>query len=136
MDLLKDKSKVAGNEFFLVLYIKEIMMISKEQIAHGLTMVYLSNRYGVDVNGDFNVDSSSIDENITEVEGSGSVETNHFPNAREPKFIKVETGEKGFLGYKKKKKVQSGYLVDDIFIYMVEDYYSAYPHFLKLLEDK
>ena len=111
-------------------------MISKEQIAHELTMVYLSNRYGVDVKGDFIVNSSSSDQNITGVIGSGSVETNHFPKTKDPKFIKVRTGEKGFLGFEKKEMVQSGFLVDDIFSDMVDDYYSAYIRFLKLLEDK
>lgn len=111
-------------------------MISKEQIAHDLTMVYLSNRYGVDVRGDFKVDSSSNDQNITGVNGSGSVETYHIPNVKDPQLIKVGTGEKMFLGFEKKKIVQSGYLVDDIFCNMIGEYYLAYTHFLKFLEDK
>lgn len=106
-------------------------MISKEQIAHDLTMVYLNNRYGVDVTGDFNV--SSLD---SEVSGYGSVETSRFPSANEPNIIKVGTGERGFLGIEKKKKVHRGYLVDDIFKGMIEDYYNAYSNFLKLLKDK
>lgn len=105
-------------------------MISKEQIAHELTMTYLNNRYGMDVTGNFNVSSSN-----NEVTGFGSVVTNHFPNANEPKIVKVGTGKKGFLGIEKKEKVQSGYLVDDIIKDMVEDYYNAYSSFLKLLED-
>jgi hypothetical protein len=69
-------------------------MISKEQIAHELTMMYLYNRYGVDVSGNFTV--TSYDEN--RVGGSGSVETNHIPSTKEPKNTKVGTGQKGFFG--------------------------------------
>lgn len=107
-------------------------MISKEQIAHELTIIYLNNRYGIDVCGSFNF--LSYDE--AKVNGSGSVETNHFPSANEPKNIKVGTGHKGFLGFEKRTTVQDGYLVDDIFIEMVDNYHNAYSKFLNLLGDK
>ena len=68
-------------------------MISKEQLAHDLTMVYLNNRYGIDVDGHF---SSS------DGDGSGSVDTTKFPSAFEIKYKKVGTGERGFLGFEKK----------------------------------
>lgn len=107
-------------------------MISKEQIAHELTMTYMHNRYGVDVSGTFNV--SSYDENG--VSGSGSVETNRIPSTKEPKNIKVGTGQKGFLGIEKKTTIQDGYVVDDIFSEMLEEYYRAYSIFLRMLMDK
>ena len=107
-------------------------MISKEQIAHELTMTYLYNRYGMDVSGTFNV--TSYDEN--RVSGLGRVETNHIPSTKELKNIKVGTGQKGFFGIEKKTTVQDGYVVDDIFSEMVEEYYRAYSKFLKLLVDK
>lgn len=99
------------------------IMISKEQIAHELTMTYMHNRYGVDVSGSFS-------------DGTGSIETNCLPSTQKPKNTKVGTGQKGFLGIEKKIKVQDGYVVDGIFSEMVEEYYRAYSKFLKLLADK
>ncbi|MFR3729216.1 hypothetical protein [Lacrimispora sp.] len=111
-------------------------MISREQIAHDLTMVYLNNKYGIDVTGDFNMYSNSSDDTVNSSSGYGSVITNHFPNVKQPKYKKIGTGEKGFLGIEKKKKVPSGYLVDDIFNSMIDDYGLAYTHFLELLKSK
>ena len=91
-------------------------MLSKEQIAHDLSMVYINNRYGIDVTGKFYVSGS--DSNVS---GSGDVKTNHFPDLDEIKKIKVGTGEKGFLGLEKKKWAESGFLMDEIFINMVND---------------
>ena len=107
-------------------------MISKEQIAHELTMIYMNNRYGVDISGTFDV--STWDD--LKVSGSGSVKTDRFPSVKKSKYIKVGTGEKGFLGFEKKKSVESGYEVDGIFTEMIEDYYQAYSRFLQLLKEK
>jgi len=111
-------------------------MISREQIAHDLAIVYLNNRYGIDVTGDFNVYSNSLENTVESVSGTGSVVTSHFSSVKEPKYIKVGTGEKGMFGIEKKKKIPSGYLVDDIFNNMIDDYGLAYAHFLELLENK
>ncbi|MGH4118646.1 hypothetical protein [Clostridium sp.] len=54
---------------------------------------------------------------------------NLLPDIDVPRYIKVGTGEKVFLGIEKKKKVQSGYLIDDVFSNMIEDYYKAYARF-------
>ena len=102
-------------------------MISKEQIAHDLTMVYLINRYGISVNGDFSINDGS---------GFGNFHTNHFPDASEPKYVKVGTGQKGFLGLEKKDKVKSGNKVDDLFMEMVSNYNNAYEHFYRLLNNE
>lgn len=67
---------------------------------------------------------------------SGSVKTDRFPSVKKSKYIKVGTGEKGFLGFEKKKSVESGYEVDGIFTEMIEDYYQAYSRFLQLLKEK
>ena len=49
-------------------------MIAKEQIAHDLTMIYLSNRYGANIKGDFSVSDGY---------GSGEIESEHFPDTQE-----------------------------------------------------
>lgn len=85
-------------------------MISKEQIAHELAMTYMHNRYGVDVSGTFDI--TPCGENG--VIGSGSVKTYHIPSTKEPKNIKVGTGQKGFLGIEKKTTVQDGHIVDKL----------------------
>ena len=70
-------------------------MISKEQIAHDLAIVYMKNRYGINVTGDFYISGAS---------GSGTVKTERFPDASEPEYTKVKTGEKGLFGLERKKK--------------------------------
>lgn len=102
-------------------------MISKEQIAHDLTMVYMKNKYGIDIDGDFSINGDY---------GSGSVRTNHFASASEPKYIKVGTGKKGLMGIERKEKVQSGKIVDNLFEGMVENYFEAYNHFYQILSSK
>ena len=74
-------------------------MISKEQIAHDLAIVYMKNRYGINVTGDFYISGAS---------GSGTVKTESFPDASEPEYTKVKTGEKGLFGLERKHKVLSG----------------------------
>ncbi len=102
-------------------------MISKEQIAHELAMVYINNKYGINVRGEFYLNDGN---------GTGTVETDHFPDMSKMSYSKVKTGEKGFLGTEKKKKIPSGHQVDPLFSEMVENYYGAYNKFLDLLSSK
>ena len=99
-------------------------MTSKEQIAHDLTMIYMKNRYGINVSGNFYINDNS---------GTGTVETEHFPTATEPQYTKIKTGEKGLFGLERKQKIQSGNKVDTLFEEMVQNYYDAYSHFYRLL---
>lgn len=99
--------------------------ISKEQIAHDLTMVYLSNRYGIDVSGSVSV---------SEGEGCGSVTTEKFPLASEIKYTWVKTEEKGFLGFKKRVPVEDGYESDDTISNLIAEYYDTYSRILSQLE--
>lgn len=102
-------------------------MIFKEQIAHDLTIIYMKNRYGIDISDDLS---------ITDGTGAGTIGTEHFPSTSEPKYIKVGTGEKGFFGMERKKKIESGLKVDDLFDEMVDNYFKAYSHFINLLSKK
>ena len=106
-------------------------MIDNEQIAHGLALAYINNRYGAEVTGSFNV--STLGDDVT---GSGAVQTERLPAADSKQMVKVGTGEKHLLGLREKKKlVDSGtYEVDPIFRQMIDDYYGAYARFLELLE--
>ena len=99
-------------------------MISKEQIAHDLAIVYLQNRYGVNLRGDFSVNDGT---------GIGSLETEHFPSASEPRYVKVPTGEKGFLGLERKERVKSGNKADALFKEIFQDYGAAYSFFYEML---
>ena len=101
-------------------------MISNEQIAHDLSIIYLNNRYGIDVSGDFYIDDGS---------GSGEIGTEHLPDTKELKYKRVGTGEKGFLGIEKKVNVEDGHVVDDLFFDILKNYRYAYNHFLNLLEN-
>lgn len=110
-------------------------MISNEQIAHDLVMVYLNNKYGVDVIGDFDMYSDSE----RNVYGSGEVKTNRFSEPAEKlEMKKVPTGKKYFGLIKETKKVPTGdtlYPMDDVFIKIIQDYRKAYSRFLSLLTD-
>lgn len=106
---------------------RDVPMISKEQIAHDLTMVYMKNLYGIDVNGSINISDNS---------GTGWIETEHFPMTSEPHYVKEGTGKKGLFGLERKQKVQSGKKVDSLFSEMVQNYYDAYSHFYRLLCEK
>ena len=99
-------------------------MISKEQIAHDLAIVYMKNRYVINVTGDFYISGAS---------GSGTVKTERFPDASEPEYTKVKTGETGLFGLERKQKVLSGNKVDPLFAEMVQNYYDADFHFYRLL---
>ena len=94
--------------------------MDREKIAHDLTIVYLRNRYGIDVSG-------TIDDS------GGWVESKHFPSTIEAQYVKVGTGEKGLFGREKKQKVQDGYLVDNILTDLVRDYKEAYERIYNLL---
>ena len=98
-------------------------MIPNEQIAHELTMIYLSNRYGV--------------ENTWEQEdGYVYPFSKHFHDTNEPHYKRVGTGEKGFLGFEKTNRVQDGYKTDKLFAEILRNYKTAYQRFLTLLETK
>lgn len=97
-------------------------MINKEQIAHDLTMVYLNNRYGISVEGHFSVSDG---------DGFGNIDTQKFPHVSEIKYKKVGTGEKGFLGFEKKIKVEDGHEADDIIDELVREYYQTYNRILR-----
>lgn len=100
-------------------------MINKEQIAHDLTMVYLKNRYGINVEGTLS---------ISDGDGSGNINTEKFPHIDEIKYKTVGTGEKGFLGFEKKIKVEDGYKADDIIDELVHEYYQTYNRILSKIE--
>lgn len=102
-------------------------MLTNEKIAHDLTMIYLSNRYGINLTGSFHVDGG---------EGYGDIVTEHFPDAEAEKMVKVSTGEKGFLGIEKKIKVADGYQTDKLFADIFRNYKVAYSRFLKMLESE
>ena len=109
---------------------KDDSMISKEQVAHGLAMAYVNNRYGAEVSGEFSVDT--LGDNVS---GSGTVETSRLPKADAIRTIEVGTGEKYFFGLlEKKESVEAGYAVDSVFQAMIEDYCAAFARFLELLE--
>ena len=68
-------------------------MISKEQIAHDLAIVYLTNRYGSEVVGSFDVSGGR-----ESVSGYGSVETIRMPDIDEERIVKMKTGNKKSFG--------------------------------------
>ena len=99
-------------------------MITKEQIAHDLTMVYLNNRYGINVDGDFSV---------MDGDGRGHIDTEKFPSVLEIKYKKVGTGERGFFGFEKQTRVQDGYESDDIIDELIKEYHQTYNRILSRL---
>jgi hypothetical protein len=105
-------------------------MTSKDQIAHDLAMVYLSNRYGPEVTGTFSVSTWQKD-----VTGSGDVETKRLPGVNEIRTAKVGTGEKHFFGLVEKKiSVDAGFEIDQTFEMMIAEYFEAKTRILKLLQ--
>jgi hypothetical protein len=109
---------------------KEISMISKEQIAHDLAMAYVNNRHGAEVSGEFSVDT--WDDSVT---GSGTVETARLPDVHKIRMVEVGTGEKYLFGlFERKESVEAGYEVNSVFEEMIEDYRNAYTRFLELLD--
>ena len=104
--------------------------MTKEQLALDLTLVYLSNRFGIDVSG--NISTSGGTDNI---DVTGEVCTSHLPDTDEINYRRVGTGQKGFLGIEKKATIEDGKKVDYIFRDMVSEYYKAYNHFLTILNN-
>jgi hypothetical protein len=98
----------------------EERLMDREKIAHDLAIVYLRNRYGIDING-------SIDDS------SGSIGTDHLPSTTEAKYVKVGTGEKGLFGIERKQQIQAGYAIGGVFENIVKDYRCAYERFYSLL---
>ena len=103
-------------------------MITNEQIAHDLALVYLVNRYGPEVDGEIEVSDG---------DGTGSVDTERLPDVGARKTMKVATGERGrFLlwRYDKTAEVDTDeYRVDPVFRRMILDYHEAYSRFLELI---
>jgi len=103
-------------------------VITTEQIAHDLAIVYLVNRYGPEVDGSFDV---------TDGDGSGSVDTERLPKVDAHTTRRVGTGEHRhllFLSWEKKADVETDeFQVDPIFRRMITEYRSAYARFLELL---
>ncbi len=107
--------------------------MNDDQIAHDLAMVYVHNRHGAEVSGDFSVSTASDNE----VTGSGTVATDRLPDVDELRMIEVGTGERQFFGLPEKKKlIEAGFKVDSIFEAMIEDYSSARSKFAELLADR
>lgn len=103
-------------------------MTTNEQIAHDLAIVYLVNRFGPEVDGDFKVSDG---------DGKGSVDTHRLPRADVRTTERVGTGEHRqvlFLRWEKKMEVETDeYLVDPVFRKMIDEYRNAYSRFLQLL---
>ena len=117
-------NKLNNTEIGCVFLFWRESMISKEQIAHDLTMLYLKNRYGIDVRGDF----SLVDGN-----GSGSISTRTLPSTAKIKYKYLPTGEKGFLGIKKTVRVEDGYEADDVIDQLIMEYHQTYNNILSRL---
>lgn len=106
------------------------MTISREQIAHDLAVVYVTNRFGAEVTGYLSVDTYD-----GEVTGSGTVETKRLPDTDKVRTTRVPTGEKTFLGLiDRTEAVESGHEVDGTFREMISDYWKAFSRFCELLE--
>ncbi|GEM_PF-1787262 len=99
-------------------------MLSKEQIAHDLTMVYMHNMYGIDVTGFFSINDGN---------GNGKISTEKLPTIDEMYYKKVKTGEIGWFGIEKKKKVPAGYMVDGWLSEMTDVYFQVYTKFYQLV---
>ena len=107
-------------------------MISSEQIAHDLAMVYVHNRYGAEVTG-----SLEVHDYGDGVSGSGEVKTERLPRVDSTYKRSVPTGERRFFGLMNKKElVDTGeYRVDEVFLEMIADYRAAYSRILALIAD-
>lgn len=103
-------------------------MITNEQIAHDLAIVYLVNRFGPEVDGRFDV---------TDGDGNGSVDTERLPDVDAHTTRRVGTGEHRRIllwRYEKKMDVETDeYQVDPIFRQMITEYRRAYARFLGFL---
>lgn len=101
--------------------------IPKEMIAHDLTLVYLTNIFGVEVSGtvDVNVNGDRVLEDVI---------TDKLPYPEELNYIKQKTGQRGFLGIEKTVKVPNGYKLDGELQSMIRLYYEVYERILSLLQ--
>lgn len=106
-----------------------IFVISNEKIAHDLTMVYLSGRYGIEVSGNFSVSSRD-----GEVSGGGEVSTKYLPDFDEIDYVKLPTGQKYFFNLLNEyEKIENGYKTDMLFSHMIDDYFEIYKRFYDAL---
>lgn len=98
-------------------------MASNEHIAHELTMLYLYNRYGAWVTGDFS-------------RGHGSINNVRFPSVigTEKATSNVTKGIKEFLGIGNVDERSSEEVARENFGELVAEYRQAYNIFLELLE--
>ena len=74
------------------------------------------------------------DISVHDGDGGGDITTRKFPDVSQVKYIKVDTGEKGFLGLEKKVKVEDGYKADSIIDDMIKEYYQVYSRILNRLD--
>lgn len=120
--------------------------VSRERLAHDLTMTYLANRYGARVVGEFTVsadqDWSSSPATVTDVNGGGEVHTEVLPHVSKARMevVEVKTGGRYLFGLGPEKtahvevEVQPHeYEIDTTFKSMISDYYAAYARLLELL---
>lgn len=120
--------------------------VSRERLAHDLTMTYLNNRYGAKVVGEFSVnadqDWSTTPTSVTDVTGRGEVRTEALPhvNKLRTQSVEVKTGGRHLFGIGPEKvarievEVQPReYEVDATFTEIISDYFAAYSRFLALL---
>lgn len=109
------------------------------KLAHDLAMVYLNNRYGVEVHGSFGVSSSSNERDcVSSVFGEGSVETDRFPGVDVRVTTRELTDERHLFGFGPRKSVEIAtdeFAVDDEFREMISDYFDAYRRFSRLLNE-
>jgi hypothetical protein len=115
--------------------------MNADQIAHDLAIAYINNRYGVNVTGNFSVESSTNYESDTvrDVRGQGNVETHHLPDLSDLQMVRVGTGTRSLFGIgpeKTRLEPTGEYAVDSVFRSMIADYHNAYQRFLQLLEAK
>lgn len=113
--------------------------VPREQVAHGIAMAYINNRYSAEVTGEFSVSSSTSSEvdAVNDVTGQGSVQTKKHPGLHDPEMVRVGTGQRHFLGMgpEKTQLVPTGkYEVDRVLKDMIDEYYTAYWRILDLLD--
>lgn len=117
----------------------QVPSVAREQIAHGLAIVYLTNIYGIRVTGEFSVSSSTnLDDVVSDVRGNGEVTTKSLPDIV-PEYARVPTGERHLwgLGPNRTTPVPTGkFKTDEVFENMIDDYSMAYSRFLQLLEGR
>lgn len=107
-------------------------MVTREQLAHDLAIVYLNNRFGADVAGELSV--NTFDDEVT---GSGSVETSRLPGVNKVLVEHIPTGEKRFFGLiDKTRPVEAGYEIDSTFLEIIDEYLLARDRFHSLLETR